>query len=51
MKNSIKWDPKKLGDWLKKHFTLQNFILKWSILDKLLTIWQSECKNVTEYIS
>lgn len=28
MKNSTKWDPKKLWDWLKKCYTFQNFVSK-----------------------
>ncbi len=50
-KNSTKWDPKELWDWLKKCYTLQNFVSKWSALDKLHAIRHNECKNVTEYMS
>ncbi len=51
MKNLTKWDSKELWDWLKKRYIIQNFISKWSALDKLHAIGHSECKNITEYIS
>ncbi len=51
VKNSTEWDPKKLWDWLKRRYTLQNFASKWSSFDKFHGIRHSECKNVTEYMS
>lgn len=51
VKNSTEWNPKELWDWLKKHYTLQNFASKWSALNKLHAIRHIECKNVTKYMS
>ena len=51
VKASNEWDPRELWDWLTRYYTLQNFKSKWNALDKLHGIWQSECKNVSKYIS
>ncbi len=51
VKTSTEWNPKKLWDWFKKRYTLQNFASKWKALDKLHAIRHSECKNVAEYMS
>ncbi len=51
VKTSTEWNPKKLWDWLKKRYILQNFTSKWNALDKLHAIRQSECKIVTEYMN
>ncbi len=51
VKTSTEWDPKEIWDRLKRGYILQNFASKWSELDKFYEIRQSECKNVSKYMS
>ena len=51
VKTSTEWDPKKLGDWLKRRYTLQNFASKLNALEKLHGIRRSDLKNVSKYMS
>ena len=48
---STKWKPKKLWEWLEKHYTLQNFASKLNTLGKLHVIQHSKCRNITDYMS
>lgn len=44
--NSIKFQ-----NWFKRQYTYQNFVLNWTILDKLHKIQDNSYENVIEYIS